>query len=73
MRRTRFEGLEELAKYEYNICLEIFGIEKNILKLPDGIEGIDGVLSPFELSKLCEACDIGIALSATNYSLVPPK
>ncbi len=68
------EGLEELARYEYNICLEIFGIEKNILKLPDGIEGIDnGVLSPFELSKLYEACDIGIALSATNYSLVPPE
>ena len=42
--------------------------------MPDGIEGIDnGVLSPFELSKLYEACDIGIALSATNYSLVPPE
>ena len=35
------DGLEELGKYGYNICLEIFGIEKNEIKIPDNIEGVD--------------------------------
>ena len=68
------DGLEELGKYGYNICLEIFGIEKNEIKIPDNIEGVDnGILSSFELSKIYKYCDIGIAFSATNYSLVPPE
>ena len=68
------EGLEELGKYGYNICLEIFGVEKNRIKIPETIEGVDnGVLSSFELSKIYKVCDIGIAFSATNYSLVPPE
>ena len=68
------EGLEELSKYGYKICLELFGVEKNVIKIPNNIEGIDnGILSPFELSKIYKVCDIGIAFSATNYSLVPPE
>ena len=32
-----------------------------------------GVLTPEELAELYNACDIGICLSATNYSLVPKE
>ena len=68
------EGMEELIQKNYNICLELFGVEKNIIKIPKSIEGIDnGILSPYELAKLYSVCDIGIALSATKNSLVPPE
>ncbi len=68
------EGLQELSKENYSICIDLFGIAKGLVKLPINMEGIDhGILSPEELSDLYSKCDLGLTFSCTNYALVPQE
>lgn len=61
---------EEPIRY----CIELFGCESGLVRLPRNVEGIDhGMLSSAELGRLYRSCHVGIALSCTNHSLVPQE
>lgn len=68
------KGLALLKQDEFILCVEMFGEEEGVIRLPSNVIGHDnGILSPSELAELYNSCDIGLTFSTTNYALVPQE
>ncbi|WP_186509952.1 glycosyltransferase [Synechococcus sp. RS9902] len=67
-----FAGLERLCRTNRNIVVHLFGDPRPPEHL--GCPAIHhGVINAAQLAKLYQFCDLGISLSATNYSLIPQE
>ena len=67
-----FAALEQLCRTNRNVVVHLFGDPRPPEHL--GCPAIHhGVIDAEQLAKLYRFCDLGISLSATNYSLIPQE
>lgn len=68
------KALALLRQEHFIVCVEMFGEEQGIVRLPSNVIGYDnGVLTQSQLAELYRSCDIGLTFSSTNYALVPQE
>lgn len=67
-----FLALEKLAASGVAFQVDLFGNQNAVRQSPFPTLS-HGVLAPEELLELYAACDVGLCLSATNYSLIPQE
>lgn len=63
-------AFEVLAKRSVDFHIDFYGVDLGNIKLPYTYTS-HGILSATELGNLYRSCEVGLVLSATNYSLVP--